>query len=98
MRLTTKQKNELIAAVSALLEKMIPVEQEPTTPTPLAGESLKMLTVKECATLVSGLTEHTVRMLVKQNKVKYIRCGEGTRGKILVSKDRLLKYLGAVCA
>ena len=96
--MTIKQRNELIAAVSALLEKMIPVEQEPTKPTPLAGESLKMLTIKECAALVSGLTEHTVRMLVKQGKVKYIRCGKGARGKILVSKDSLLKYLGAVCA
>ena len=96
--MTIKQKNELIAAVSALLEKMIPVEQEPTTPTPLAGASLKMLTIKECAALVSGLTEHTVRMLVKQGKVKYIRCGEGARGKILVSKDSLLTYLGVVYA
>ena len=57
-----------------------------------------MLTVKECAVLVSGLTEHTVRMLMKQGKIRYIRCGEGTRGKILVSKDSLLKYLGTVCA
>ena len=57
-----------------------------------------MLTVKKCTALVAGLTEHTVRMLVKQNKVKYIRCGQSTRGKILVSKDSLLKYLGAVCA
>ncbi|MBO6308199.1 MAG: helix-turn-helix domain-containing protein [Oribacterium sp.] len=57
-----------------------------------------MLTVKECAALITGLTEHTVRMLVKQNKIRYIRCGQGNRGKILVSKDSLLKYLGAVCA
>ena len=97
--MTFEQKNELIAAVSALLDKMIPVEHEQSAvPTPLAGEPLEMLTIKECAALVTGLTEHTVRMLVKQNKVKYIRCGEGARGKILVSKDSLLKYLGAVCA
>ncbi len=96
--MTIKQRNELIAAVSALLEKMIPVEDEPTTITASKPTLPEMLTVKECAALVSGLTEHTVRMLVKQNKVKYIRCGQGTRGKILVSKDSLLKYLGAVCA
>ena len=97
--MTIKQKNELIAAVTALLDKMIPVEREPSSvPTPLAGEPLEMLTVKECAALVAGLTEHTVRMLVQQNKVKYIRCGEGARGKILVNKDSLLKYLGAVSA
>jgi hypothetical protein len=97
--LKINQKNELIVAVTALLEKMIPIEQEPPSmPTPFAGEPLKMLTVKECAALVSGLTEHTVRMLVKQNKVKYIRCGQGAHGKILVSKESLLKYLGAVSA
>ena len=96
--MTIKQKREIIAAVSALLEKMIPVEEEPPTITMSKPALPEMLTVKECAALVSGLTEHTVRMLVKQNKVRYIRCGQGTRGKILVSKDSLLKYLGAVCA
>lgn len=75
--MTTKQKNELIAAVTALLEKMIPVEDEPTT-----------ITVSRPA---------LPKMLTKQDKVKYIRCGQGARGKILVSKDSLLKYLGAVC-
>jgi len=98
MYLTTKQKNELIAAVTALLEKMITSEDEPTTITVSRPALPEMLTIKECASLVSGLTEHTVRMLVKQDKVKYIRCGQGARGKILVSKDSLVKYLGAVCA
>ena len=96
--MTIKQKREIITAVSALLEKMIPVEDETPTITVSKPALPEMLTVKECAALVSGLTEHTVRMLVKQDRVKYIRCGQGTRGKILVSKDSLLKYLGAVCA
>ena len=84
--------------MSALLEKLIPVEEEPPTITVSKPALPEMLTVKECAALITGLTEHTVRMLVKQNKVRYIRCGQGARGKILVSKDSLLKYLGAVCA
>ena len=96
--MTIKQKREIIAAVSALLEKMIPVEEDTPMITVSKPTLPEMLTVKECAALVTGLTEHTVRMLVKQNKVRYIRCGQGTRGKILVSKDSLLKYLGAVCA
>ena len=96
--MTIKQKREIIAAVSALLEKLIPVEDETPTINVNKPALPEMLTIKECAALVSGLTEHTVRMLVKQEKVKYIRCGQGTRGKILVSKDSLLKYLGAVCA
>ena len=44
------------------------------------------------------ISDAHIRMLVKQDKVKYIRCGQGARGKILVSKESLLKYLGAVCA
>ena len=54
-----------------------------------------MLMVKECAALVTGLSEHTVRQLVAQGKVTYVRAGSGVRGKILVSKASLLKYLGA---
>ena len=96
--MTIKQKREIIVAVSALLEKMIPVEEDTPMITVSKPTLPEMLTVKECAALVTGLTEHTVRMLVKQGKVKYIRCGEGARGKILVSKDSLLKYLSAVCA
>lgn len=53
-----------------------------------------MLTVKECAALIPGLSEHTVRQLVAQDKVAYVRAGSGLRGKILVSKASLLKYLG----
>ena len=43
---------------------------------------------------VNGLSEHTIRQLVAQGKVEYIRAGSGVRGKILVSKASLLKYLG----
>ena len=96
--MTIKQKREIIAAVSALLEKLIPVEEDTPTITMSKPVLPEMLTVKECAALITGLTEHTVRMLVKQGKVRYIRCGQGSRGKILVSKDSLLKYLSAVCA
>ena len=97
--MTLKEKNELIAVVSALLERMIPVEDAAPAPITVSKtDKPEMLTIKECASLATGLTEHTVRMLVKQDKVKYIRCGQGTRGKILVSKESLLKYLGAVSA
>ena len=98
MQMKLTQKQELIERVTELLEKLIEVESAKDTPQPevTADKQLEMLTVKECAELVPGLSEHTVRMLVKQNKVKYIRCGVGKRGKILVSKDSLLKYLGTM--
>ena len=90
------QKKELITQIAQLLEQLIEAETpEPAScPTPLAEEPLEMLTVKECAALVNGLSEHTIRQLVAQGKVEYIRAGNGVRGKILVSKASLLKYLG----
>lgn len=51
-----------------------------------------MLTIKESAALVTGLSEHTVRQLVKQCKVKSVRTGEGRNGKILVNKADLIDY------
>lgn len=53
---------------------------------------VEMLTVKECCKKVRGLSENTVRKLVAQNKVKFVRTGEGRRGKILVNKADLISY------
>jgi excisionase family DNA binding protein len=53
-----------------------------------------MLTIKECAEAVTGLSEHTIHQLVAQEKIPYIRTGKGKRGKILISKAALLEYLG----
>ena len=94
--MTIKQKNELIEQITAMLEELIDVE--PTSPTlapePSVDKPLEMLTVKECAALVDGLSEHTVRMLCAQDKIAHVRAGAGRNGKILVSKVSLLKYLG----
>ena len=79
--------------ITELLRQLITVEN----PAPAKPEDEpakpEMLTIKECAALVHGLSEHTVRQLVKQDKVAYIRTGAGRNGKILVSKASLLKYL-----
>lgn len=53
---------------------------------------VEMLTIKESTAIISGLSEHTVRKLVKQGKVKSIRTGEGKNGKILVNKADLVAY------
>ena len=94
--MTLLKKKELITQIVQLLEQLIEAEApEPASrPTPLAEEPVEMLTVKECAALVNGLSEHTVRQLVAQGKIAYVRAGSGVRGKILVSKASLLKYLG----
>lgn len=94
--MTIMQKNELITQVTKLIDELIDVDAEkPASPTmPLADKPLEMLTVKECASLVDGLSEHTVRQLCAQNKIVYVRAGVGRNGKILVSKVSLLKFLG----
>ncbi|MDE5558550.1 MAG: helix-turn-helix domain-containing protein [Ruminococcus sp.] len=51
-----------------------------------------MLTIKECTKAVKGLSEHTVRKLIAQGKLPYLRAGDGQRGKMLVNKADLLDY------
>ena len=94
--MTFTKKKELITKITELLEQLIEAElTEPTpAPEPNVDKPLEMLTVKECAALVDGLSEHTVRQLVAQDKVAHVRAGAGRNGKILVSKISLLKYLG----
>ena len=94
--MTLLKKKELITQIVQLLEQLIEAETPASIPQQNQSDTqpLEMLTVKECAALVNGLSEHTVRQLVAQGKVEYIRAGSGVRGTILVSKASLLKYLG----
>lgn len=90
--MTSTKKNEIIAAMSSLLERY--VEDEPpkaVAPEPRT-DKVEMLTIKECTSAVRGLNEYTVRQLVARNELPYIRCGEGKRGKILIPKSALLAY------
>lgn len=93
--MTLKQKNNLIAEIIALLEKSIVADDESTKPQVCTAQIQlpEMLTVKECSQVVSGLSEHTVRQWVTQELIPYIRTGQGKRGKILISKSALLKFL-----
>ena len=94
MNLTEKQ--QIISQIVLLLEQLI--ESQPPKQhieqTNIKDKPIEMLTVKECAELVTGLSEHTVRQLIAQGKIAYVRAGSGVRGKILLSKASLLKYLG----
>lgn len=90
--MTMRNKQELIQQVVNLLNAMIEVEEQPPAPPP-NNEQVEMLTIKECAQQISGLSEHTVRQLVLQNKLPHIRTGQGKRGKFLVPRSALLDYL-----
>ena len=85
-----RNQQEIIDRILDLLTEL--VEDEPAEKQEKA-QPTEMLTVKECTEAVKGLSEHTVRKLVTQGKVQYIRPGEGKRGKILISKKSLLDYL-----
>lgn len=92
--MTMKNKQELIAQIVALLNEVIDAEEREAEPVPKNPAPIELLTIKECTKAVSGLSEHTVRQLIAQDKIPYIRTGQGKRGKILISKAALLEYLG----
>lgn len=81
---------ELLQKVLALLDGSAPKENGNFKAN---DDTIEMLTIKECAQTVHGLTEHTIRQLVAQNEIPYIRTGQGKRGKILINKKALLNYL-----
>ena len=86
-----RNQQEVIDRIIDLLTELVddePAEKQAET------KPVEMLTIKECTEAVRGISEHTVRKLVAQGRVRYIRTGEGERGKILISKQSLLDYLG----
>ena len=91
--MTMKNKQELIAQIVALLNEVIEAEEMENKPVPEAAAPIEMLTIKECIKEVRGLSEHTLRQLIAQGKIPYIRTGQGKRGKILINKSALLNYL-----
>ena len=87
-----RKQTEIIDRILDLLTELVddtPAEKQAKTP------PMEMLTIKECTKAIKGVSEHTVRKLVAQGRVRYIRTGEGERGKILISKQSLLDYLGS---
>ena len=82
--------------VDDILELLIQLTDDgaeaPVTSRESVPKPVEMLTIKECTEAIQGLSEHTVRQLVAQEKVKSVRTGEGKRGKILVNKADLVAY------
>ena len=96
-RFITMNTTDKKAIVDNILELLIQLTEDwensvpQTAKAPSAGK-VEMLTIKESAELISGLSEHTVRQLVRQGKVKSVRTGAGRNGKILVNKADLIAY------
>lgn len=89
--MTNAKREEIIAAMSSLLEQLVDSEP-PKAETTAVAEKVEMLTIKECTEAVKGLNEYTVRQLIARKEIPSIRTGQGKRGKILVPKAALLRY------
>lgn len=95
MNMNIKNKQEVIMQLIATLTAML-TEEERTNDVVSAEiekeEKVEFITIKQSVEVVSGISEHTIRQLVAQKKVKFIRTGQGKRGKILINKSSLLAY------
>lgn len=93
--MNTDNKKELIMQLIATLTAMLESEsnnESNASAQIVTEEKVEMLTIKECTMVFQGISEHTIRQLVAQGKVKFIRTGQGQCGKILVNKASLLAY------
>lgn len=89
--MTTNRKNELIAQLVSILSELIEANDSDNV-ADVKPDTVEMLTVKECTEAVKGLSEHTVRKLIKQGKLPYLRTGDGVKGKMLINRADLLDY------
>lgn len=89
--MTQTDKKEIVDSILNLLIQLTADDDKSCSIQPTENK-VEMLTIKECTEAVKGLSEHTVRQLVAQKKVKYIRTGQGKHGKILVNKADLIDY------
>lgn len=62
--MTTNRKNELIAQLISILSELIEANDSEQV-SEVKSEAVEMLTVKECTEAVRGLSEHTIRKLIK---------------------------------
>jgi len=65
---------KIIAQITALLSQLVENEdnQKNESAAVSAAAPVEMLTIKECSEAVTGLSEHTIRQLVAQEKIPYI--------------------------
>ena len=96
--MTIAEKREIVNTIINLLLQLTAeeeVQEQPasvSTTTKAPAQSVRMMTIKECTELIAGISEHSIRMLIAQGKIKAFRTGEGIRGKYLVNKESLLSY------
>ena len=90
--MTNEKKQEIIAAMTGLLEQLTESEPPKTEPSHAPEQVVEMLTIRECTEALKGLKEYSVMQLVLRKELPSIRTGQGKRGKILVPKAALMAY------
>ena len=95
--MTTNRKNELIAQLVSILSELIETNDSEQV-AKVTSNAVEVLTIKECTEAVKGLSEHTVRKLIAQGKLPYMRAEDGQRGKMLINKADLLAYFNGQAA
>lgn len=92
--MTSNEKQNLLTQIAFFINSLDADDGSKANETPKCNDKVELLTVKECARAVGGLSECTVRQLVAQGKLPHIRSGVGKRGKILIPRSALLEYFG----
>lgn len=87
-----ERKKALISQIICLLTQLMESSDESIAVDNEQSEELEMLTVKECSEMIKGLSEYSVRKLVAEGKIPFVRAGQGERGKILINKADLFSY------
>ena len=90
------RKTELYQQLISLFSELIALNATTAPAQMTQPDSVEMLTIKECAAIIPGLSEHTIRMLALKGAVPSVRTGEGKNGKILINKQSLLNYLNGL--
>ena len=85
--------SQILVLITALTESENRSDNRSDTP-PVPGK-VELLTIKECIELIPHISDYTLRLLVKQGKIRHTRVGAGVRSKILINKTDLLSYFGA---
>ena len=93
--MSKKEKDRIVSQIIDLLIRLTDEDTNDNANVQVEEPPTEMLTIKECARAVRGVSEHSIRQIVAQGRVKSIRTGEGKRGKILVNKADLMAYFGA---
>lgn len=83
---------KMIEMVKAFIE-MLEVDESKNSSDESENTPIEMLSIKECVTRFPGLTDYTVRNLIKQGKVTAVHAGAGLNGKYLVNSESLYSYL-----